>query len=196
MTRSSFFTLATTTILILAAATCTTLTADDKHDAHAAPAVHHAVCHLSPTEGNKTAGVVQFVEHGGKVTIMATVTGLTPNQKHAIHIHEFGDISDAKGMATGGHYNPEGHEHGLPDKGKRHAGDLGNLEADGEGKATLKLTVDNITVGGAKNPILGRSIIVHAKPDDGGQPVGNAGPRITQGVIGVAKAPVTAPAKP
>jgi Cu/Zn superoxide dismutase len=30
-------------------------------------------------------------------------------------------------------------------------------------------------------------VIVHAKPDDGGQPVGNAGARIGQGVIGLAK---------
>ena len=59
--------------------------------------------------------------------------------------------------------------------------------------ATLAPTGLNISVAGAKNPVLGRAIIVHAKPDDGGQPVGNAGARIAQGVIGVAK--VAAPTK-
>jgi Cu-Zn family superoxide dismutase len=47
--------------------------------------------------------------------------------------------------------------------------------------------VDNISVAGTKNPIVGRGVIVHAKVDDGGQPVGNAGGRIACGVIGVAK---------
>ena len=89
-------------------------------------------------------------------------------------------------MSAGGHYNPEKHEHGLPDKAQRHAGDLGNLEADASGKAHLELTVNNITISGNKNPILGRGVIVHAKFDYGGQPVGNAGGRIACGVIGVA----------
>jgi Cu-Zn family superoxide dismutase len=43
---------------------------------------------------------------------------------------------------------------------------------------------DSITINGAKNPILGRGVIVHAKLDDGGQPVGNAGARVACGVIG------------
>ena len=55
--------------------------------------------------------------------------------------------------------------------------------------AQLDLTVDNITVAGMHNPIIGRSVIIHAKTDDGGQPTGNAGPRISMGVIGVAKNP-------
>jgi Cu-Zn family superoxide dismutase len=156
-----------------------------------------AVCVLSPTEGSKAAGVLRFVEKDGKVTITGEVTGLAANQKHAIHVHEAGDISDgAKGMATGGHYNPEGHSHALPGKGeKRHAGDFGNLSADADGKAKVELTFDNITVAGGKNPIIGRAIIVHAKEDDGTtQPTGNAGGRIAQGVIGIGKAPAPAPA--
>jgi len=48
------------------------------------------------------------------------------------------------------------------------------------------LTVHNITISGNKNPILGRGVIVHAKQDDGSQPVGNAGGRVACGVIGVA----------
>ena len=62
----------------------------------------------------------------------------------------------------------------------------GNLSADGEGKATYTLTVKNITI----DEILGRGVIVHAGPDDGGQPTGNAGARIAQGTIGLAMKPV------
>ena len=53
--------------------------------------------------------------------------------------------------------------------------------------ATLKITVDNISIAGEKNPIIGRAIVIHAKVDDGGQPTGNAGARQGFGVIGIAK---------
>ena len=148
--------------------------------------IKQAIAVLSATQGNKVQGTVRFTEQGNSVKVVAHVEGLTPGQKHAIHVHEFGDCSSADGASAGSHYNPEKHEHGLPDKSQRHAGDLGNLEADTSGKAHLELTVNNISVAGNKSPILGRAVIVHAKPDDGGQPVGNAGARIACGVIGAA----------
>ena len=151
-------------------------------------AVTKVVAAIHPTQGNKCHGVVQFSQVGDKVKVVASIEGLTPNQKHAMHIHEFGDGTSADGMGAGGHYNPEGHTHGLVAAPKRHAGDLGNLQADANGKAQYEVTVDNVTLVGLKNPILGRAVIVHAKEDDGGQPVGNAGARIGCGVIGIAKA--------
>ena len=148
--------------------------------------IKQAIAVLHATQGNKTHGTVRFTQEGNSIKIVAHVEGLAPSQKHAIHIHEFGDCSSADAASAGSHYNPEKHEHGLPDKSQRHAGDLGNLEADASGKAHLELTVNNITLAGNKNPVLGRAVIVHAKPDDGGQPVGNAGARIACGVIGAA----------
>lgn len=148
--------------------------------------IRQAIAVLHPTQGNKAAGTVRFTQEGNSVKIVGHIEGLAPGQKHAIHVHEFGDCSTADASSAGSHYNPEKHEHGLPDKDKRHAGDLGNLQADASGKAHLELTVDNITIAGNKNPVLGRAVIVHAKPDDGGQPVGNAGGRIACGVIGAA----------
>jgi Cu-Zn family superoxide dismutase len=141
---------------------------------------------LSPTEGNQAAGVVTFKSAGkGKVEVKANLTGLTPNSKHAIHIHQYGDLTSKDGKSAGDHYNPLGHEHGLPDKKIRHAGDFGNLEADASGNATMLLVVDNISLAGRLSPIIGRGVVVHAKPDDGSQPSGNAGDRIAVGVIGV-----------
>jgi len=154
--------------------------------ADAAGQPRQAVAVLHPTQGNKAMGTVRFTQEGTGVKVVADIEGLNPGQKHAIHIHQFGDCSSADGMSAGGHYNPEAHEHGLPEKEQRHAGDLGNLQADQSGKAHYELTVNNVTIAGPKNPILGRGVIVHAKVDDGGQPVGNAGGRIACGVIGVA----------
>ncbi len=185
-------------LLIVAAFTLTTqLRAAAPHgDAHgnAWTGVKQLVAVLQSTAGNKCKGTVRFIQDGEKIKIVAEVEGLTPNQKHAIHIHEFGDGTSIDGTSAGGHYNPEKHDHGLPHGGKRHAGDLGNLQADANGKAKYEATVDNITLVGLKNPIIGRGVIVHAKPDDGGQPVGNAGPRIACGVIGIAQI-APAPAK-
>ena len=151
-----------------------------------APAVQKAIAVLHPTAGQHCQGVVRFTQDGDSVKVVADLEGLTPGQKHAFHIHQFGDCSAPDGMSAGGHYNPEGHQHGLPDAENRHAGDLGNVQADNDGKAHYEITVNNVSVSGMKNPILGRGVIVHAKPDDGGQPVGNAGARLACGVIGVA----------
>ena len=150
----------------------------------AAPvAVASAAAQMSPTQGNTAKGTVTFSEmKDGTVVVVAELEGLAPGQ-HAMHVHEKGDCSAPDAMSAGGHYNPEQHAHGLPPGDPRHAGDLGNLTADAEGKARYTITVTNITIKGAKNPIDGRAVVVHAKPDDGGQPVGNAGGRVACGVI-------------
>ena len=141
---------------------------------------------LSPTEGNQTTGVITFKPvDKGQVEIEAKLTGLPPNSKHAIHIHQYGDLTSKDGKSAGDHYNPMHHPHALPDKEIRHAGDFGNLESDESGNANFKLTVDNISLAGRLNPIIGRGVVVHAKVDDGSQPSGNAGDRLAVGVIGV-----------
>lgn len=170
--------------------------ADDPHAGHDAnpaaqqPAgeVKKAVAQIEPTKGNTAKGTVTLTQEGDKVTVVVEMTGLTPNSKHAIHVHE-GTECGEDGMKARGHYNPDKHPHGLPDADhdKKHAGDWGNLSADAEGKATLKLVVDDISINGKRNPVLGRAVIVHEKADDGGQPTGNAGGRIGCGIIKATK---------
>src|SRR5215470_6478328 len=96
-------------------------------------AVMKAVAVLHSTAGQQCHGVVHFTQEGDSVKAVADIEGLTPGQKHAFHIHQYGDCSSPDGMSAGGHYNPEGHQHGLPDADNRHAGDLGNLQADDQG---------------------------------------------------------------
>lgn len=150
--------------------------------------VTHAKAVLMPTQGNDVHGTVTFEQQGPLLVVTAEVRGLEPGSTHGIHIHEYGDISAPDGTAAGGHYNPEDMPHALPHDPERHAGDLGNIEANDQGVATKTIKVRNASLMGI-NPVLGRAVILHAKEDDGGQPTGNAGARLAQGVIGVDKAP-------
>lgn len=147
--------------------------------------VYYGYAQLNPTKGSKTSGEIKFSEAFGKVKIEGEVRGLTANSEHGFHIHEFGDCSASDGTSAGGHYNPEGMNHGDIVDEQRHVGDLGNIKADKKGVAKINLEVTDMSVSSGKNPILGRGLIVHARPDDKvSQPTGGAGGRIACGVIG------------
>ncbi len=149
------------------------------------PSSANLIAVLQPTDGNEVSGWVTFTEMDGQVEVVAQVEGLEPDTLHGFHVHQFGDLSSPDGKGAGGHFNPEEVDHALPETKSRHAGDLGNLEADENGKASYRLVVDNLSLTNGDHAILGRGVIVHAEPDDGGQPTGNAGSRIAQGVIGL-----------
>ncbi|MFT7462849.1 MAG: Cu-Zn family superoxide dismutase [Pseudohongiellaceae bacterium] len=142
---------------------------------------------LQPTAGSTANGTVTFTAVSDGVQVDFDVSGLGQGATHAVHVHEFGDLRSTDGKSLGGHYNPEQHDHGLPVTAGRHAGDLGNLEADATGRASSSITVKNMSLAGLNNPVIGRGVVVHAMADDGGQPTGNAGSRAAIGVIGVAK---------
>ena len=147
-----------------------------------------AIAVILPTKGHKVKGTFSFKQTPDGVHVTAVLTGLTPNQNHGVHIHQWGDISDqVTGKSAGGHYNPEGHLHALPPTPTRHAGSFGNVKADKNGEALFDMLDTTITIVGMKNPIIGRTVVVHANPDTGEQPAGNAGPRIGLGVIGIAR---------
>ena len=145
-----------------------------------------AIAVLHPTSGSNVTGTVTFTASGNEVKVVADVTGLTPG-KHGFHVHEFGDCSSPDGNSAGAHFNPTHKQHGAPDAADRHAGDLGNIEADAAGKAHLECTDKTMKLLGPDS-IVGRAVIVHEKEDDlKTQPTGNAGGRVACGVIGVAK---------
>ncbi|HYC57019.1 MAG TPA: superoxide dismutase family protein [Candidatus Binatia bacterium] len=156
------------------------------HAGAAPAAVGKAVAVLHATEGNKVEGTITFTKAGTGVKLSGKITGLTPG-KHGFHVHEFGDCSAPDGTSAGGHFNPTGEPHAAPTESARHTGDLGNVEADASGAATIDYTDTRATFEGT-NSILGRGLIVHAKADDlKTQPTGDAGGRVACGVIGVAK---------
>lgn len=145
-----------------------------------------AIAVLQSASGSKVSGTVTFTKSGNEVKVVADLTGLAPG-KHGFHIHEFGDCSAPDATSAGGHFNPGKHQHGAPEASDRHAGDLGNIEADASGKAHLELTDKAMKLSG-EDSIIGHAVIVHEKADDlKTQPTGDAGGRIACGVIGLAK---------
>lgn len=130
------------------------------------------------------SGSATFEETPVGLKIGVTVIGAPPG-KHGFHIHEKGDCGDY-GNAAGGHFNPDGVQHGdLVKDGLTgaHAGDLGNIEIDANGSGTLDKMVPGLTLKEGKYAVMGRSLILHEKEDNFGQPTGNAGGRIGCGVI-------------
>jgi Cu-Zn family superoxide dismutase len=142
-----------------------------------------ATAQLQPTKGNKTMGEATFEQAGGKVRVVVFVQGLKPGQEHGLHIHEGGDCG-ADGMNAKGHFNPYGKPHGNYASAARHAGDLPPLKANKKGRAKVDIELDLITLASGAGNIVGRSMVIHAGPDDyRTQPTGNSGARIACGVI-------------
>jgi len=137
---------------------------------------------MEPKSDSNVAGEVTFTEENGMVVMRATFSGLTPGE-HAIHIHEKADCSAADGTSTGGHWNPTAEPHGKwGDSAGYHRGDIGNLNADSDGNATVEFKTDLWCIGcddETKN-IVGKAVIVHQGTDDfTTQPTGAAGARVS-----------------
>lgn len=145
---------------------------------------------LEPRSGSPAAGELAFTRRGDTLRLTGTVSGLKPGAEHGFHVHEKGDCSSVDAMTAGGHFNPGGAPHGhAAAGGPHHAGDLPNLKADAQGRATVDLVVKGLVLDAqAANGIVGRSVVVHRDPDDyRSQPAGNSGARIACGVITAAR---------
>lgn len=153
------------------------------------PAPLVAVAMLSPTTvaaaaGLTPSGQVKFTQlDSGKVLVEANITGLKPNSEHGFHVHAVPDCS-GDGTKTGAHFNPDNHPHNHPAEMVRHAGALFNLKTDANGVGQLRQEADTISLREGKYSIIGMPLITHRDPDDyKSQPLGNAGPRISCGLI-------------
>ena len=135
-------------------------------------------------EGSAISGSAVFTETPEGLQVSVHVTA-APAGKHAIHIHQYGGCGET-GNAAGGHFNPDNVAHGfLPKDGltAAHPGDLGNLEVGEDGDGRLSLLLPGVSMTGGKYAVSGRAVVLHEKPDDFGQPTGNAGGRIGCGPI-------------
>ncbi|KAJ6659417.1 hypothetical protein lerEdw1_019149 [Lerista edwardsae] len=161
-------------------------------DFFAANRTAYATCEMKPSSKlaackPDVSGQVLFRQAypHGKLEVVFHLDGFpidTNQSGRAIHIHQFGDLSNGCDSA-GGHYNPFKVNH------PRHPGDFGNFYAK-EGKIKKYKTNLMATLFGPYS-IIGRSIVIHEQEDDMGKgnnkaslENGNAGKRLACCVIG------------
>lgn len=143
---------------------------------------------LASRSGSTAAGTVAFTQRGDSVRVRLDITGVGPNTVHGFHVHEIGDCSSADASSAGGHFNPTSAPHGGRSDATHHSGDFGNVTADARGEIHEEFTVNFITVGEGPSSVIGRSVVLHADPDDlKSQPAGNSGKRIACGVLTLAQ---------
>jgi len=140
-------------------------------------------------EGGVT-GETTLEDFAGGLVIRAKFTEL-PSQSsrggHGFHIHSNGDLRGEGCLGACSHYEkgPKRNHGGAPGfAGERHTGDLGNISRVGH---TYSYKLAGVTV----SDLLGRTLIVHADPDDlgkGGEvdslTTGHSGKRIACSLIG------------
>ncbi len=148
-----------------------------------------AVAKLSAKSGSQVRGEIKFTQVGSRVRIEGEVTGLAPGAK-GLHIHEKGDCSAADATSAGGHFDARDPKnwstrHGGPHTAVRHAGDLGNIVFDQNGKAVVDMMVSGIAVDeGGPIGIIGGALVGPFQADDlKTDPTGDAGARAACGVI-------------
>ncbi|MEM9494610.1 MAG: superoxide dismutase family protein [Pseudomonadota bacterium] len=151
---------------------------------------HAAATFVSP-DGAEIGRVVLTNTPGAGVLMRIDLKMLEEGW-HGVHLHEVGDCSDGAAgfMAAGGHVNPDERAHGLLNPYGPERGNMPNIYAGPDGRATVEVFNDMIALfpseeaAAESGPFAlldddGFAIIVHANADDHTtQPVGGSGARI------------------
>ena len=147
----------------------------------------------------KIKGYLNFYQSSPfhKTTVIFNLYGFEPNQTHACHIHEYGDLIHGC-KSLGGHLNLNNKEHGTIffDIENSHTGDLlNNINSDKNGRVQLFYDDPRLNLfGNINTSIIGCSVVIHEGQDDYGfggneesKKTGNAGNRIACAIIGKSK---------
>lgn len=123
------------------------------------------IAYFNPLISNGIKGTLKFTAaQGGGTEISIKLSGFAPEAVHALHIHEFGDLTQGC-KSCGGHFNPDNTTHGsyLYPERPRHAGDLvNNVKSDKYGQVCMRFKTRMFRV----QEIVGRSVVLHRKADD------------------------------
>ncbi|MBI5878222.1 MAG: superoxide dismutase family protein [Chloroflexi bacterium] len=141
----------------------------------------------------QVVGTATLVQASGGVRVTASVKGLQAG-KHGIHIHAVGKCEGPDFTTAGGHFNPDGKQHGAQNPAGAHAGDLPNLTVAVDGSGAYDATAAKATLAsGAPNSLFdadGSALVIHLSEDDEKtDPTGNSGARIACGVIALSVLP-------
>ena len=151
------------------------------------PPVKQIKVSLTTSKG-EPAGTAVLKQKKTGVEVKVSLQNI-PFGDHGVHIHQNAVCEAPDFKSAGGHFNPDGKQHGFQNDAGHHAGDTPSNVTVGEdhhGSATWLLTAVTLQPG-APNSLLtngGTSIIVHEKADDmKTDPSGNSGNRIACGTI-------------
>ena len=123
-------------------------------------------------------GFASFTSVGQRTTIKVDAERL-PQGVHGIHLHAVGRCDGPKFESAGPHWNPASKQHGKDNPQGAHLGDLPNLTAGADGKASASFAID-----GDMADADGTALVIHAKADDyKTDPSGNSGDRIACAVL-------------
>lgn len=137
----------------------------------------HAEIELIAPDLGEARGFFSVDEVDGGVRIHGDISDVPPG-RHGVHVHA--------GACDGPHFDPGGQPHGGLDDAASHAGDLGNIEVDADGRGSLDVTVSKLTYGYEGRGLLDRRLSISAAEDDGTtQPDGDSGAPILCGRIAI-----------
>jgi superoxide dismutase, Cu-Zn family len=144
-----------------------------------------ATAELRNGQGQVVGGAT-FTEVSGGVRIVLEMRGVPPGMK-GVHIHDIGKCDPPGFTSAGDHFNPGKLQHGLLNPQGPHAGDLPNIQIDGDGNGRMETMTERVTLSSRPTSIFdgdGSALVVHGAPDDfKTDPTGNSGARIACGVI-------------
>ncbi|HEY0873121.1 MAG TPA: superoxide dismutase family protein [Vicinamibacterales bacterium] len=144
-------------------------------------------------KGKGISGTATFTERmqgtGKIVEVSINLTGLTPG-KHGVHLHAVGKC-EPDFSAAGGHFDPGPASNTDPDANHPfHMGDIPNIEAGADGKASMKAVTTRVTLSDGPLSVFdedGTAIIIHGNEDQmitGAPKSGvSGGPRVACGVL-------------
>ena len=158
-------------------------------------------------EGNVVANAeVWEDEEGGGVwfKIQNADNTMLAEGKYGVHVHETGVCDPADNFkSAGGHFNPTDETHGDLNADPSHAGDLGNLEADGDGNFEHEVLAEKLSMDREDPNTLadldGSAIVIHVGEDDlATDPSGESGDRWACAILfpamsGLTGTPVASP---
>jgi superoxide dismutase, Cu-Zn family len=139
---------------------------------------------LKDAQGKDVGNIIIWDQSPG-VGLELHLHDLTPGE-HAIHFHQVPKCEAPDFKSAGGHFNPDGKKHGFDNPDGHHAGDMKNFTVGADGKASLRLADNDVTLQDGPHSLLsnGAAIVVHAKADDyKTDPSGNSGDRVACGAI-------------
>jgi len=124
-------------------------------------------------------GTVEF--HSAPEGIVVRVVAVNLDEgAHGFHLHEMGACSPDF-EAAGGHFAPDGNEHGFLNEAGPHAGDLPMIHVDSDGNAMADFYTRLTSLEELMDDD-GAAVIVHSEPDTYMDP-SSTGDRVACGVI-------------